>query len=137
MVGVLITTGAVVLGLLITVGAALGVWAAFRTNRTATEVAQYKALAEGASATAQMWENRSQAIQAELDSQVRKQDEDEKKAEKALATAQRRISDLEREVSTLRGVVSAHAEIVELTKIVTALGESVRKDHERILSKLG
>ena len=129
----IVTTIAVVLALLLTMAASLGVYAVYRVNKQSTTIAEYQGMAQRAKENADIWEGRSKATQAELDSAV-----------KDLGEAQQQINVLKAQVSHLEGIVTARAEITQLVDVVTRLAETIRQDHEaqhaahdRILEHLG
>lgn len=122
----LVIVGAAILGVLFTLAATAGVYAAYRVNKQATVVAEYKGMADRAQQNAQIWQDRSEATQAELDSAVRD-----------LTEARGKISDLQSQVAHLEGVVTARAEITQLVQVVTSLAETVRRDHAAQQADLG
>lgn len=132
-----IVAASAIIGTLLVLAAGLGAWAAFRTARNSSILDQYKTLAEEAKGTAEIWKGRSEATQAELDAQVRKQAEDKSKSDIALNAAQHQIADLQIQVATLKGVVSASDEIKVLTVAIADLTTQIREDHRSIMDRLG
>jgi type II secretory pathway pseudopilin PulG len=129
----LITAVAVVLGILLSLAATAGVYAVYRVNKQTATVAEYKGMADRAQQNAKIWQDRSEATQAELDAAV-----------KDLTEAKQEINGLHAQVAHLEGVVTARAEITQLVQVVTQLANMVRTDHaaqgadhKRILERLG
>jgi chromosome segregation ATPase len=111
--------GAAILGILFTLAAAFGAYAVYRVNKQATALAEFKTNADVAEQNSRIWQNRSKATQAELDSTT--QD---------LGKAKVQITDLRLQVEHLQGVVTAREEIVQLTAGIRNLSEVVKRDHE-------
>jgi flagellar motility protein MotE (MotC chaperone) len=131
--GELVIILAAVLGVMFSLAATAGVYAVYRVNKQATTVAEYKGMADRAQQNAQIWQDRSEATQAELDAAVRD-----------LTRANDKIANLQSQVSHLEGVITARAEISELTRVVGKLAETVSgnhtaqmADHAKILERLG
>lgn len=149
--GTVLTVGTTVLVALLAAGSAAGGFAAFKTGRTNAIAASAVARAGEAEATANTWKSRAEAIEAEFAAFREQAGRDRDRHNEAQAVSEHEIAKLQQQVAALEGVVTARAEITELTGVVAALGQTVgqmlatltrdheqqHKDHRAILAGMG